>query len=148
MIRFSAAVAMALLASSPAWAASPTVRIEGKPYSAAHLTFKRAYHCPIDRLRIIDGDTLVCKGKHVRILGLDTPELHIPCEHDRAVAAKNRLSELLVAPHRVLIREARTLDRYGRALAVVLTDNHDVAPILIGEGLAHPYSGGTRGGWC
>jgi endonuclease YncB( thermonuclease family) len=111
------------------------------------LTFKRGYYCPPDQLRVIDGDTVVCKGKHIRAVGYDTPELSIKCEHASAVAAKQALTDLL-ATHRLLIREARELDKYGRTLGQLVLDGRtQVSAILIGQGLAHPYAGGKRPPW-
>lgn len=119
-----------------------------QPYGSSPRTFKRGYHPDPSLVRVIDGDTLAVGAKHIRIVGLDAPELHVPCEHDRANAAKVRLQELLHEPgHRVIIREARSLDKYGRVLARVLTDGKDVAQLLVGQGLAHPYDGGKRESW-
>jgi endonuclease YncB( thermonuclease family) len=144
MKRFRAACALAMAVSTGAalGATVPNTR------TGPQVVVKRARACASADILVIDGDTISCRGKHIRLLGLDTPELHTYCEHGIAVAAKTRLQELLAPPHRVLIRENRKLDKYGRTLAVVLSDGKDVAPVLIGEGLAHPYSGGTRGGWC
>ena len=98
--------------------------------------------------RVIDGDTINCRAGRVRIVGLDTPEINARCaeEHRLATAARERL--------RALIAQGVTLntqghDRYQRMLAVVRdARGRDVAGILIGEGLARPYHGGRRSGWC
>ncbi|WP_290897841.1 thermonuclease family protein [Hoeflea sp.] len=45
------------------------------------------------------------------------------------------------------MRQDRT-DRYGRTLACVYADGRDVAKALIAAGLARPYDGGRREGWC
>ena len=118
-------------------------------YRASALTFKRAFHPKPDFLRVIDGDTIVYRDTHYRLLGLDTPELHIPCERARGLAAKNRLQELLrEPPNRVLIKPATHLDKFGRVIAIVRSNNRNVADLLIGEGMAHPYDGGKRAPWC
>ncbi|PAP96113.1 thermonuclease family protein [Mesorhizobium wenxiniae] len=38
-------------------------------------------------------------------------------------------------------------DRYGRTLATIEVDGRDVGDILIGEGLARPWTGKRRP-WC
>jgi micrococcal nuclease len=139
MKRFRLAAVLAVSLASAAAA---------QPLSTQHLTFKRARHCAAADIRVIDGDTIVCRGKHIRLLGLDTPELNIKCERERGLTAKAELQKLVAEPHRVLIREARQPDKYGRTLGVVLSNGQDVAPLLIKEGWAHPYEGGKRGGWC
>lgn len=117
-------------------------------YRTQHLTFKRGYYCAADQLRVVDGDTIVCKGKHIRALGFDTPELHIKCEHDRAIAAKARVQELAGYGRGFLIREARQQDKYGRTLARVLVNGRtDLGAILVGQNLAVWYTGGKRAPW-
>jgi endonuclease YncB( thermonuclease family) len=121
-------------------------------YANGHMTaapkFKRAFACAPANISVTDGDTIKCKGVAYRALGYDTPELHIACERDRALAAKVYL-ENLVKSGRVLIRVATNRhDRYGRQIASILIGNRDAAAIMIGQGLAHPYDGGKRAPWC
>lgn len=104
---------------------------------------------------VYDGDTVVLQldgaKERVRLLGFDTPEIgeraRCPAEQAAAKRARDRL--------RALVRAAGELrfcfegrDRYERPLAVLLLDGRDVGPLLIGEGLARPYAGGARAGWC
>jgi endonuclease YncB( thermonuclease family) len=119
MKRFRLAAVLAVSLASAAAA---------QPLSTQHLTFKRARHCAAADIRVIDGDTIVCRGKHIRLLGLDTPELNIKCERERGLIAKAELQKLVAEPRRVLIREARQPDKYGRTLGVVLSNGQDVAP--------------------
>lgn len=39
-------------------------------------------------------------------------------------------------------------DRYGRVLGAVRVSGRPVAPTMIKEGLARPYGGERREGWC
>lgn len=106
--------------------------------------------CERATLRVWDGDTIRRGDERIRVMGLDTPEIHdgarCPREQRLAVRARDRLVELLrsgpVRPDR------RGRDRYRRTLAVVTVNGIDVAGVLIGEGLARPYRGGQRAGWC
>lgn len=40
------------------------------------------------------------------------------------------------------------LDKYRRSLATLTVNGEDVAAMMIGEGLARPYHGERREGWC
>lgn len=138
------ALALWLLSGGTAWAVGI--------YESSPLVYKRAFHPQAADIRVVDGDTVKVKGTSYRLLGFDTPELHITCERQRALSAKDRLSALVNDPAtRVLIRPATRPDKYGRVLAQLMvgpTGNRNVADILIGEGLAHPYEGGRRQPWC
>ena len=97
---------------------------------------------------VVDGDTIWVKGEKIRLLDIDTPETHPPrCAREGQLghAATQRLYALLNgAP--VSMRRDGT-DRYGRTLAVVMTNNRPVGDQLIAEGLARPYGNGRRS-WC
>jgi len=109
-------------------------------------------------LAVTDGDTFrarleVWPGVEVvtavRLRGIDTPEIRGKCPAEKAAAqtAKTRLTELLSAGH-IELRQVE-LDKYaGRVDAVAFIDGHPVSDTLISEGLARPYSGGARQGWC
>jgi endonuclease YncB( thermonuclease family) len=97
---------------------------------------------------VIDGDTIRVRGQSIRVLGLDAPETEARCPREAVLArqATSRMRELISGGVEI---EPHGRDRYGRLLAVV-TDGQgrDVARVLISEGLARPYWGGHRGGWC
>lgn len=110
-------------------------------------------------IRIIDGDTIVVRvhpwlgifiETHVRLEGLDAPELHGHCDQEIAMAqrAKLRLGELL-ADGQVVLQNIRN-DKYGGRVdaRVILGSGTDVAEIMIGDGLARPYHGERRLSWC
>jgi micrococcal nuclease len=109
-------------------------------------------------LWVIDGDTYQVShdgapaGEPVRARHIDTPEKgdHARCDIERARAA-----EATAFARRLLPRDSLVLlsdlgrDRYGRLLATVtLEDGRDLAGQLIGAGLAQPYEGGRKWGWC
>jgi len=98
---------------------------------------------------IIDGDTGRDNGKKWRLISIDAPELaEAACGNERqlAVAARNRLQELLAGSYR--IRPSGRDDPNGRALVdILLADGRDVGRILMGEGLAQRWP--NRGNiWC
>ena len=99
----------------------------------------------------IDGDTIKSPaGVRYRLLGFDAPETYLAkCleELDKGTAAKRRLQELIDTGKAKLVESGRT-DKYRRTLATLYIAGSDVAAILIAEGLARPYAGGKREGWC
>ncbi len=102
---------------------------------------------------VYDGDTveLIC-GTTVttaRIIGIDTPELEARCpaEKTAAEAAKRAFARLVKAADKVEIA-IMGHDKYGRDLIHLTLDGVDVARTLIGRGMARPYDGGARDGWC
>ncbi|MEY5100850.1 MAG: hypothetical protein RJA36_3569 [Pseudomonadota bacterium] len=109
-------------------------------------------------LTVTDGDTFrarieVWTGVEVitavRVAGIDTPELRGKClaERERAIAARERLRSLLAAGPVLVTRVSS--DKYaGRVDAVVSVNGVRVADTLVVEGLARPYAGGARAGWC
>lgn len=102
----------------------------------------------LERAHAVDGDTIRVDGERVRIMGLDAPEMHGLCPAEVAAArrAKDRMAELVsggvtLRPH--------GRDRFRRLLAVVEDSRgRDVADVMIREGLARPYGGERRQGWC
>lgn len=118
-------------------AAAAVLAVVVLPHTGAH---ERAY--------AIDGDTLRVRGERVRIMGLDAPETDAHCPRE-AVLARQATERMRALVSDGVEIEPHGRDRYGRLLAFV-TDarGRDVARVMIAEGLARPYSGGHRNGWC
>jgi endonuclease YncB( thermonuclease family) len=100
-----------------------------------------------------DGDTLVMRsGEIVRVLGVDTPELHpCRCPHECNLGeAARAFTAMAVAQGVTLTRRGR--DRYGRSLAAVRIaepgGGENLADLLVRAGLGRPYRGGLRAPWC
>jgi endonuclease YncB( thermonuclease family) len=99
---------------------------------------------------VVDGDTFHMDGATVRISDIDAPETHPPrCarEADLGDRATTRLSQLLSAGPFQLVRHDRDRDKYGRQLRVVIRDGRSIGRMLVGEGLARPWTGKRRP-WC
>ena len=108
-----------------------------------------------------DGDTLSVEAGiwpdltwtgSVRILGVDTPEIRGACETERllAIAARDYIRELLLDESVILANVEN--DKYGgRVLADVYIWQDEelarVSDLLIANGHAREYYGGTRQGW-
>jgi micrococcal nuclease len=109
-------------------------------------------------VNVYDGDTLtvdahpwpqVTMRVSVRINGIDTPEIrgNCPREMDRAQQAQHRTERL--AGEQVTLSQIFLGKYAGRVVANVSTMNGtDIGQTLIEEGLARPYAGGPRSGWC
>lgn len=103
---------------------------------------------------VLDGDTIVLDGVHIRIANIDAPEIHeyhCDAELRLGLVAKQRMAALLnsgpVAVHPGDPQDGRMKDRYGRTLATIEVDGRDVGEIMIAEGLARRWSGKRRP-WC
>ena len=113
---------------------------------------------------VIDGDTLKVRAHiwlgqdvavHVRLDGIDAPELSGGCDRERAMAERARafLTSRL-APNgddgpRVQLRQVRYGKYARRVVARVETAGGlDLGAALIAAGLAQAYNGGRRPAWC
>ena len=106
-------------------------------------------------MKVVDGDTVevrvhVWLGQEVitglRLLGIDVPEIAGACgpERSQAIAARNRLAALM-GDGPVTLGDLRPDKYFGRVVGRVLTGaGDDAGAMLVREGLAWPYSGGTR----
>lgn len=105
---------------------------------------------------VIDGDTfvvtlaasypaLIRDSLHIRIYGINTPELHAPdsVTRSQAVNAKAFAAGYLQRAKRITLQNVMR-DKYFRCLAVVKCDTLDLGAALIRAGLAVPYFGGTK----
>lgn len=107
------------------------------------------YHATV--IRWIDGDTVkldldlgfgLSIAHTFRLYGIDTPERSEP-GYDSAKALVNILAP---ASSVVLVETYKDPDKYGRYLANVFIGDQCVNDILIEDGLAVPYFGGTKTG--
>ena len=99
---------------------------------------------------VVDGDTFWFRGEKIRIADIDTPELSPPrCEreHERGLAAKQRLLDILNSGPLSSKTTAREEDRFGRKLRIVYRERRSVGDILVAEGLARRWEGSRRS-WC
>ncbi len=108
-----------------------------------------AYECTVER--VVDGDTLVCSGEKVRLIGIDTPESSFNRRvfkqkiwgTPKEVLSYGRRAKLfvkgLVPPGtRVKLEfDLQKRDRYGRLLAYVwLPDGRMLNEVILREGYA------------
>ncbi|NKK58804.1 thermonuclease family protein [Rhizobium leguminosarum bv. viciae] len=120
------------------------------PVVAAIVCFSSVACSPADVI-VIDGDTIVVRGEHIRIEGINAPELKGKCREEkvRALRARSRLMELL--PRAEVGIDRHGFDRYRRTLAFVSADGEPVGDVLMREGLARKWVqtyNGQEEPWC
>lgn len=109
-------------------------------------------------LEVVDGDTIRVRIRIwvdidtetlVRIDGIDAPELRGRCKEEAALARRARsLVQSLTAGNELKIYDIRYGKFAGRVVARVETGGRDIGQALMAQGLARPYTGGRRTGWC
>lgn len=95
--------------------------------------------------RVIDGDTIVLSDeRHVRLTGINTPELNHNNKPSQAGAelARNRLLTLLKSQSVIKLKfDKERFDRHGRTLAhLYLGNGMNIQAQLLLEGLAMPLT--------
>lgn len=89
---------------------------------------------------VLDGDSVILTDqRQVRLIGINAPEFGKDGKPDEplAVAARDRLRELVQGKNVRLVLEEEPRDHYGRWLAhLLLPDGTSVEEILLKEGLA------------
>ncbi|MDD9900626.1 MAG: thermonuclease family protein [Alphaproteobacteria bacterium] len=110
-------------------------------------------------MRVVDGDTITVRLKiwigqsietHVRIDGIDAPEIKGKCTSERARAEEAR-KELVRLLHdgKVELTNIRNEKYAGRVLASVRTSGGvDITQYMIEHDYARPYKGAKRKTWC
>ena len=97
----------------------------------------------------LDADTTV--SVRGRLRNVDTPEMNGDCEYERsrAIAARDRLSEIIPVGSMVELSNVKDDKYLGRIDANVKNANGaDVGEILIREKFGRKYNGGKRKPWC
>ncbi len=110
--------------------------------AAALLEVRRPRNVVSGSARVIDADSLRVDGQEIRLVGLDSPELHQPCHRaDRpypcgevARAELRRMTGNAVATCDILGR-----DRYRRRLGRCSVDGEDIGASLVSRGFAVAY---------
>lgn len=82
--------------------------------------------------KIIDGDTIITNGEHIRLLGIDADERGYNCYND----AKKRLEELILNKEVLLEKDKSDKDQYGRLLRYIIFNEENINLKLVEEGFA------------
>lgn len=95
-----------------------------------------------DYARVLDGDTLVLDGRHVRLSGIDAPELAQTCKEVHAVqpCGRNARTALIALIGTAKVRcEGHGTDKYRRTLATCLADDRNLNQEMVERGMAVAY---------
>jgi endonuclease YncB( thermonuclease family) len=132
---WAAAFLAVLLSWLPAQARGPTVE-------ARIITCYDGDTCTVDR------DILPGRDR-VRLRNADAPEIKGKCPSEKALAQRARSFALQLVGKVVTLNDVK-VDKYARRVDayVIMPDGRDLGRVLIAAGLARPYSGGKRAGWC
>lgn len=114
---------------------------------------------PATYIRNYDGDTITLSAeiwpglyniRNMRLMGIDTPELHGSCEIEKVLALEAKeFIELVLKNAESITITVYGVGKYGRPLVSIDYDNgEDLATDLIEAGLGQEYDGGTRPDWC
>ena len=112
--------------------------------------------------RVIDGDTVAFRAEFLpsplkpelslRIYGVDTPEkgrrakCELEAKKGQAAFEFTKVSVESAVTTKVVIMK---WDKYGgRVLGDVIVDGQSLKDLLLSKGLAKPYDGGKKRGWC
>jgi endonuclease YncB( thermonuclease family) len=92
--------------------------------------------------RVIDGDTIVIDGTHIRLEGIDAPELSQSCNGASGQWACGRTAMRaltgLIGSGSVTC-ESRGLDKYGRVLGTCFIGNRDINAEMVRQGNAWAF---------
>lgn len=94
--------------------------------------------------RVIDGDTLVVNGVHIRLYGIDAPEQDQPCNDAQGfpyrcgLIATGKMQTLL--SDRTVTCQPLDVDRYGRTVAACSASGVDLGDFMVRSGWAVDYT--------
>lgn len=130
-----------VLTTSSAWS------VEYDPVRVAQVV--SVYDADTFRVDIAGWPPIIGHNMPVRVSGIDAPEIRGKCdvERDMARAARDLTVALLDRAKKIELRAVRR-GKYFRVLAEVWVDGKSLGQQLIKAGLARPYAGGKRQGWC
>jgi len=133
------------------WAVATLIWLSGCAPAPALYAELPAHLSPATNITVVQGDTIVVNGRHLRLASIVTPQ---PAPNAKCVAeavaarqAHLRLVALSQGVQAVAIEPTGKVDGYGRTEANVLFDGHDPTSTLIEEGLALPAAP-VRTDWC
>ena len=90
---------------------------------------------------VIDGDTIVINSTHIRLWGIDAPEMHQPF----GPQAKQGLEGMLFMLNGPLTCTQKAVDKYKRIVAQCFINKVDVGSKLVSFGYAWDYTQYSKG---
>jgi len=115
---------------------------------------------PAHVLHVVDGDTIRVRARiwlgqevetNVRLIGIDTAEIHAHCDYERIMAqrATDYVLKVIGDGDGIALMDV-TYDKYGRRVVarLITATGQDLSALLLKTGLAHAYDGGHKQSWC
>jgi len=101
---------------------------------------------PAGAAYVIDGDTLIIDGRHIRLQGIDAPEMKQTCrrqerDYDCGVEARSVLRKLI--DERAVRCSGTRNDKYGRLLGDCRAGDLDLNRTMVEDGWAVAYGSYT-----
>lgn len=94
--------------------------------------------------RVLDGDTIVQNGVHIRLFGIDAPELGQTCADGWPAGQKAKGFLMVLIEGGLVVCDNRGLDKYGRTLAVCTARGTNLNQAMVRTGNALAYSQFSR----
>ena len=95
-----------------------------------------------NKLKVIDGDTIVLNGEKIRFSGIDTPELKQTCLKDNEEVGCGMLAKKLLVKkigNNTPICIGKKKDFYKRTLAECFVNGESLSKFLVRSGYAFAY---------
>lgn len=94
---------------------------------------------PVAAQGVVDGDTLRLSGTTYRLWGIDAPESKQACVDGWAAGAHAAAHLAALIRDKTVVCEPRTIDRYGRAVALCRAGGMDLSAAMVGAGHAWAF---------
>ena len=94
---------------------------------------------PVAAQGVVDGDTLKLSGTTYRLWGIDAPESKQACGDGWPAGTHATAYLAALIRDRTVVCERRTIDRYGRAVALCRADGMDLGAAMVRAGHAWAF---------
>ena len=125
-----------------------TIQTQAEDFSGVQ--YVRAYDADTITVNLKDQPHVFSEELGIRVAGVDAPKIRGRCaqEDQLALQARDRVRELLEQAQQIDLVDVER-DKYFRVVAKVNVDGRDLSQLLLEEGHAVIYDGGTKSkDWC
>ena len=125
-----------------------TIQTQAEDFSGVQ--YVRAYDADTITVNLKDLPHVFGEELGIRVAGVNAPEIRGRCaqEDQPALQARDRVRELLEQAQQIDLVDVER-DKYFRVVAKVNVDGRDLSQLLLEEGHAVIYDGGTKSkDWC
>lgn len=94
---------------------------------------------PATAQTVTDGDTIKLKGTIYRLWGIDAAETKQTCGDGWAAGTKATAYLREMMRGKEVVCEPKTIDRYGRTVAICRADGRDLGAAMVSAGMAYAF---------